>query len=662
MRMMKNRNKDKMKYVFEWLFVMLLWLSVPVATKASTGEIDQLTKRMYQLYPDGKKAEKFMRVTDSLRVAAEKAGDEDLFWRTWSNQATYASKNISREKALDITHAMSDYARQHDSKLGLYISTYTNAVLASNQRMERQAEELLLQALDYKKRFLPGVNSAPDYLALVKIYINRSEKAKALEFTRKALEDPNIIPAQRVSAWCYMCLAAALENPKDGTANAVNTQITKEFNGYYAELQKVLKETGLTNGQVPLVDVYHAKLNGNYSLMLELAKKLPSRIDSLSMTAQAYSWLGRGADAYATYVKYKKYSDSINNETVRQLTSNHSLALDVARAENEAKDLRIANQESRERVHHIIMATVGVIALLVIAFLALFLHRRNKHAKEIEKAYGQLEDAHQRLEDAYGRLEETTKAKERMESELRIARDIQMGMVPSIFPAFPHREDVDIFASLESAKEVGGDLYDFFLQNDKLYFCIGDVAGKGIPASLFMSVVVNVFRMVAKEGFPPAYIATKLNDALSTENDNGMFVTMFIGEIDLRTGSMDFCNAGHNPILIIDRPLSPHQPCRPSYIEMEPNAPIGLWQDLEFVGERIANVRGRTMFLYTDGLTEAENLSQDQFGEDRLIRLFETRPYDSARQTVDMVKAAVIAFVGEAEPSDDLTMLCLKIK
>ncbi len=459
-----------------------------------------------------------------------------------------------------------------------------------------------------------------------------------------------------------MCLAAALEHPKDGTANAVNTQITKEFNGYYAELQKVLKETGLTNGQVPLVDVYHAKLNGNYSLMLELAKKLPSRIDSLSMTAQAYSWLGRGADAYATHVKYKKYSDSINNETVRQLTSNHSLALDVARAENEAKDLRIANQESRERVHHIIMATVGVIALLVIAFLALFLHRRNKHTKEIEKAYGQLEDAHQRLEDAYGRLEETTKAKERMESELRIARDIQMGMVPSIFPAFPHREDVDIFASLESAKEVGGDLYDFFLQNDKLYFCIGDVAGKGIPASLFMSVVVNVFRMVAKEGFPPAYIATKLNDALSTENDNGMFVTMFIGEIDLRTGSMDFCNAGHNPILIIDRPLSPHQPCRPSYIEMEPNAPIGLWQDLEFVGERIANVRGRTMFLYTDGLTEAENLSQDQFGEDRLIRLFETRPYDSARQTVDMVKAAVIAFVGEAEPSDDLTMLCLKIK
>ena len=167
--------------------------------------------------------------------------------------------------------------------------------------------------------------------------------------------------------------------------------------------------------------------------------------------------------------------------------------------------------------------------------------------------------------------------------------------------------------------------------------------------------------MVAKEGFPPEYVATKLNETLANDNDNGMFCTMFIGEIDLQTGRMSYCNAGHNPPLIIDRPLVPHEPCRPTFLEMEPNAPIGLWQDLEYVGESVSNVKGRTIFLYTDGLSEAENISREQFGEDRLIEVFRTRPYDNAQQTIDIVNSTVTAFVGDAEQSDDLTMLCIRI-
>jgi serine phosphatase RsbU (regulator of sigma subunit) len=234
-----------------------------------------------------------------------------------------------------------------------------------------------------------------------------------------------------------------------------------------------------------------------------------------------------------------------------------------------------------------------------------------------------------------------------------------MGMVPRHFD-FPG--GVDIYASLESAKEVGGDLYDLFLQGGRLYFCIGDVAGKGIPAALFMSVAVNMFRMVAKEGFPPAYIATRLNDALSQDNENGMFVTMFIGEIDLSTGHMDFCNAGHNPPVIIDRPLSPHEPCRPGFIEMEPNAPIGLWPELEYVGEHVDNMKGKKLFLYTDGLNEAENKEQQQYGEDRLQRQINQHSKDSAQQTIEDIQQDVTLFVNGAEASDDMTILCLTVR
>ena len=206
----------------------------------------------------------------------------------------------------------------------------------------------------------------------------------------------------------------------------------------------------------------------------------------------------------------------------------------------------------------------------------------------------QLQEANTNLKTAYDQLEEATTARERIESELRIARDIQMGMVPSQFPQHRH---FDIYGMLKPAKEVGGDLYDFFIQNNKLYFCIGDVSGKGIPASLFMSVIVNLFRMVAKEGFPPEYIATRLNETVSENNENGMFCTMFIGEIDVQSGKLLYCNAGHNPPVMMARRLNSTTPTAPVFVEMEANAPIGLWPNLVFKGEVIEHIKGRPLML-----------------------------------------------------------------
>ncbi len=244
----------------------------------------------------------------------------------------------------------------------------------------------------------------------------------------------------------------------------------------------------------------------------------------------------------------------------------------------------------------------------------------------------------------------TTANKERIEGELRIAREIQMGMVPRIFPAFPERDDIDLYASMTPAKEVGGDLYDFFIQHNKMYFCVGDVSGKGVPASLFMAVTRNLFRVVAQQELPPAEVARQINDTLSEDNEQGMFVTLFIGILDLRTGRLEFCNCGHNPPVY-----------KGEFLPMEANAPLGLFAGIEFMGETIDDIENNMMLFYTDGLNEAENMAHEQFGDDRLLN-FMQHEATTAKNTILGIQKAVANFVGDAEPSDDLTMLCLKLK
>ena len=247
-------------------------------------------------------------------------------------------------------------------------------------------------------------------------------------------------------------------------------------------------------------------------------------------------------------------------------------------------------------------------------------------------------------------LTRTTANKERIEGELRIAHDIQMGMIPRIFPAFPERDDIDIYANMTPAKEVGGDLYDFFIQNDKLYYCVGDVSGKGVPASLFMAVTRNLFRVVAQQELPPAEIARQINDTLSEDNEQGMFVTMIIGVINLKTGKMDYCNCGHNPPVVEDE-----------FMQLEANVPIGLFSGFEFTGETIDNVENTMFMIYTDGLNEAENEAHEQYGDDRLLECMKHHPA-SAKATVISLQDSVAQHVAGAEPSDDLTILCMKLR
>ena len=320
----------------------------------------------------------------------------------------------------------------------------------------------------------------------------------------------------------------------------------------------------------------------------------------------------------------------------------------IAEAREEAavhqKELEMTAENERYVRQRHIGRVIGMAATIL--FLLVYIIVRHRMGVRLRKA-------HNDLKTAYDQLEETTSAKERMESELRIARDIQMSMVPSVFP---NVEGLDMYASMTPAKEVGGDLYNFLWKGDMLYFCIGDVSGKGVPASLFMAIVTRGFRTLALTGRTPAEIATRLNSELTESNEEGMFVTMFICMYDLKQGRIEYCNAGHNP------PVIGNAEGQYAFLDVkEANAPIGLWPDLEYVGEEMDLPSGGIMLLYTDGLNEAENRQQEQYGEDRILQQMTSQASQSMRDMVESLKEDTDLFRDGAEQNDDLTILALRI-
>ena len=308
------------------------------------------------------------------------------------------------------------------------------------------------------------------------------------------------------------------------------------------------------------------------------------------------------------------------------------------------KELEMTAENERYVRQRHITRLVGMAATIL--FLIIYIIVRHRMGARLKKA-------HDELKTAYDQLEETTSAKERMESELRIARDIQMSMVPSVFPSV---EGLDMYASMTPAKEVGGDLYNFVEKGDKLYFCIGDVSGKGVPASLFMTLATRGFLTLASTGRKVSEIATWMNKELSKNNEMGMFVTMFICMYDLKQGRIEYCNAGHNP------PIIGNADGQFSFLDVkESNAPIGLWPDLEYVGEEMDLTDNSMMLLYTDGLNEAENRQQEQYGEERIIQFMNSHASQSTRDIIEALKADTDQFRDGAEQNDDLTMLAFRI-
>ena len=280
----------------------------------------------------------------------------------------------------------------------------------------------------------------------------------------------------------------------------------------------------------------------------------------------------------------------------------------------------------------------------------------NGRVDELGRLYQSFSGMQQSLVNYIDEMKQTTAAKAAIENELKVASDIQMSMVPRIFPAFPNRQDIDLYASMTPAKEVGGDLYDYFVQNEKLYFCVGDVSGKGVPASLFMAVTRNLFRIFAQQGHSPESIATGINRFLSQDNNQLMFVTMFIGQLDLQTGHMDFCNCGHNPPVIV----APGEPARFLPVKYA-NQPLGIMEGMPFQGESLEQTRGSLFLFYTDGLNEAENPDHVQFGDDAILEMMTQLSQLPSDLVIAQLKAAVEKHRNGAAPNDDLTLVALRL-
>jgi len=257
-----------------------------------------------------------------------------------------------------------------------------------------------------------------------------------------------------------------------------------------------------------------------------------------------------------------------------------------------------------------------------------------------------------KLQDAYAVID---KQRERMQQELNVGRDIQMSMVPDIFPAFPDHQEFEIHALLKPAREIGGDFYDYyFIGQDKLCVSVGDVSGKGVPAALFMAVTQTLIKATAGEDHSPASIVTRVNDEISQDNPSCMFITLFLGILNIRSGEFCYTNAGH-PYPYLKRAGGEVETIKPVHGPV-----VGAMEGMAYREDTVQLGKDDQLLIFTDGVTEAMDLSDQLYGEDRVIEYLQGQGGSALDSLVTGSLDSVEAFAGEAEQADDITILALE--
>ncbi len=675
--------------LYRWLFsaIVLLMLSTDMMamSTADSLKLRQLRKDMYQFY-SRRRTNDFLNTISQLKALARQNKLEKEYYKAYGNEIIYTSSYIHRGKAIEMAkHLFAEAEREHSS-YGLYTANYVLGTIHTALSHFDESASHLHDALEILKEDYPDENRAALYLALSKVERARGNRQQVLKYVEHVLTDPKSNNMHKMSALSYKCLVLY-----DMKASV------EEQDKAYAEREQMKKKLGHDDNFGYVIDFNEALLHDDLEWAQQVVDSLPeaNKTTQLHYYSRLYYAKKDYKKAYDYYLKYRHLFDSLNNDEIRKTSLDMGVMLDKARIENEAKDLRLANQrlemdqiahqleekrlqeyalsmaienqrarleemeasrandslmainkerelsefqskmdarEQAERARQLKWIAALVLTIIALVFIVVYALSRRKQLRK--------------LREAYDKLEETTSAKERIESELRIARNIQMAMVPHLFPK---TKGLDIYASMTPAKEVGGDLYDFVEIDDILYFCLGDVSGKGVPAALFMSMSARLFRTLCKYRLTPAEIAKAMNNELAQNNDNGMFVTMFIGLLHLKTGYLEYCNAGHNPPILDGE-----------FIQMEANAPLGLWENLEYEGEALGDISGKQLFVYSDGLNEAENHDHDQYSDDRLLTFIREHRNMEAHQLIDLLTEDVQTHVNGAAPSDDMTMLCLR--
>ena len=558
------------------------------------------------------------------------------YYDTWMMLGEEYSFSGEYSKAIKVVQEIHDDATKRGNKYGLTASEFIKGLVYDGQGNYKESASSFEAALsNYPANGAPFQKNSiyVYYLTELKNLHNadkmRSTLAEWRAYIEECRKDTTIKPIQ-FHNWLYYyhhsCYLYYIHQ--------------KDFDKAALQVDSVvlhLEKTGWSQVTRNEVMGYRARLaieRKNYAEALKLndqqlplAKELDvnAYVEILGQRAKILSGLGKWKEAYSYLDQFHTLVDSLREgETLLQLNElNKRYELDEIKAQQEREKM-----ESERRQMILVMAIVVIVLLAFVVFVIFRLQ-------------------------AARRLAKLKTEQERIESELRIAREIQMSMVPH---EFPHLDGLDMYASMAPAREVGGDLYGYVMADEQLYFCLGDVSGKGVPASLFMAQATRLFQTLAKQGMLPAEICTRMNDALSgKDNENGMFVTCFVGLIDLKSGHLSFCNAGHNP------PVIGGSSSKGDFLEMESNAPLGLWPGLEYVGEEIDTIKGRPLFIYSDGLTEAENDQQQQFGNELLLSILRNTQFESSKQVIDTLAAEVEKHRNGAEPNDDLSMMCIRV-
>ena len=558
------------------------------------------------------------------------------YYDTWMMLGEEYSFSCEYSKAVNVVQEIHDDATKRGNKYGLTASEFIKGLVYDGQGNYKESASSFEAALsNYPANGAPFQKNSiyVYYLTELKNLHNadkmRSTLAEWRAYIEECRKDTTIKPIQ-FHNWLYYyhhsCYLYYIHQ--------------KDFDKAALQVDSVvlhLEKTGWSQVTRNEVMGYRARLaieRKNYAEALKLndqqlplAKELDvnAYVEILGQRAKILSGLGKWKEAYSYLDQFHTLVDSLREgETLLQLNElNKRYELDEIKAQQEREKM-----ESERRQMILVMAIVVIVLLAFVVFVIFRLQ-------------------------AARRLAKLKTEQERIESELRIAREIQMSMVPH---EFPHLDGLDMYASMAPAREVGGDLYGYVMADEQLYFCLGDVSGKGVPASLFMAQATRLFQTLAKQGMLPAEICTRMNDALSgKDNENGMFVTCFVGLIDLKSGHLSFCNAGHNP------PVIGGSSSKGDFLEMESNAPLGLWPGLEYVAEEIDTIKGRPLFIYSDGLTEAENDQQQQFGNELLLSILRNTQFESSKQVIDTLAAEVEKHRNGAEPNDDLSMMCIRV-
>ena len=471
------------------------------------------------------------------------------------------------------------------------LSNVTSTYLANEQWDQA---ELWVDRLDSVFTLCRGTRYAADYPTYVDWYLASVKLSRALI---AEVHGQQAKALQYYKEFQTTDFSKSDEGRMTGSSYLLLSHRYDEAAENYVVADRVMDDYGFESNLQMIGNVLMPKLRANY---------YAGRKDSALRVAMQI------ADLYDTaYVKQK-----------RDATAEMATIYDV-----EGKERLIAEREAKISQQRFIGVTIALVVLIISFLIYAWLRHR---------------------------MAEMRAKQERIDSELRIAREIQMSMVPS---KFPKREGLDMYAMMTPAKEVGGDLYGYILQRDKLYFCVGDVSGKGVPASLFMAQVTRLFRTLAAQKMMPDEICTRMNDALSGEdNERCMFVTFFIGLLDIPTGHLIYCNAGHNyPVINVG-----DDQC--AFLKMETNMPIGPMPGMPYVGGEIDSIKGKPLLIYTDGLNEAENNERKLLGNERMLDILRKSKAGNARELIESLAAEVEQHREGAEPSDDLTMMAIYLK